>query len=103
MLVHIPTGITVRSETQRTQHANEQIAWELLTKKLKDIRDKGLQQSLNDLRSKQVGSGERGDKRRTYQVKHGIVTDHITNKKTNFKNISRGEIALLHNPEFTQK
>ena len=46
-------------------------------------------------RRTQIGKGDRGDKRRTYNVKSGIVTDHITNKVASFKDILRGKIALL--------
>lgn len=94
-LVHIPTGIKVHSETQRTQEQNEKIAWEELTKRVsehyRDINDK----KLSDNRKNQIGSGYRGDKIRTYNFKNGIAKDHRNNKKCDLNKFLRGNIDLL--------
>ena len=47
-------------------------------------------------RKNQVGSGVRGDKRRTYQVKDNTVTDHVTGKRCDMNSIYKGEIMKLH-------
>jgi len=93
VLTHIPTGITVRSDSQRKRAQNEKIGWELLTKKLQDIQDIS---SVDFLRGKRVNLTDRADKRRTYRLQDGIVIDHITNKKADSKQILRGRIELLH-------
>ena len=46
-------------------------------------------------RRDQIGTGARGDKRRTYRVKDGQVIDHLTGKSASFKDISKGKIELL--------
>lgn len=46
-------------------------------------------------RRDQIGKGERSDKRRTYRVKDGVVTDHVTNKTASFKEIMKGKLELL--------
>jgi len=93
VLTHRPSGIVVRSETQRTQHQNEQIAWELLTEKLQSIQDCS---SMSSLRNKRQVHTERSDRRRTYRLQDGIVIDHITNKRADSKQILKGRIELLH-------
>jgi len=93
VLTHRPTGIVVRSESQRTQHQNEQIAWELLKSKLQVIQDSNKETSL---RNKRVTQTDRSDKRRTYRLQDGFVIDHITNKRIDSKQILKGRIELLH-------
>ena len=93
VLTHIPTGIVVRSESQRTQHQNEQIAWELLRDKLQIIQDSSKELSL---RNKRVTQTDRSDKRRTYRLQDGFVVDHITNKRVDSRQILKGRIELLH-------
>lgn len=48
----------------------------------------------NDI-MQQVGSGQRGDKRRTYRQQDGWVTDHITGKKAPYEKVINGEFELL--------
>lgn len=93
VLTHRPSGIVVRSETQRTQHQNEQIAWELLKERLQSIQDTS---SMSSLRNKRTVHTDRSDKRRTYRLQDGFVVDHITNKRVDSKQILRGRIELLH-------
>lgn len=50
---------------------------------------------LNAERSKQIGSGMRGDKIRTYREQDDMVTDHRTNKRASLKLILQGRIELL--------
>ncbi len=95
-LKHIPTGILVKSQEHRTQHQNEERAWEILIEKLKKIHDSNSNQLISDSKQEQVGSGIRSEKRRTYRVKEDLVIDHITNRSTSLKNIYKGKLELLH-------
>jgi len=96
ILTHIPTGIKVRSEEHRTQAKNEKAAMH----RMQEILDKRARKTMfgreRIKRQAQVGSGMRGDKRRTYQFQNNRVIDHISGKKTTIKNIQRGKFHLLH-------
>jgi peptide chain release factor 1 len=87
---HIPTGLTVRSESERSQYRNKQLALQLLTSRLKMAEEVAKKGELASLRRNQVGSGMRGDKRRTIRVKDGTVTDHITGRKWNYRDYVSG-------------
>jgi peptide chain release factor 1 len=96
LLTHIPTGLQVKCQDTRYRHQNEQIAWERLTERLAGSYNNVLTAAENLDRKNQVGSGMRGDKRRTYQVKHNTVTDHISGKRCDMNSIYKGEIMKLH-------
>lgn len=96
VLVHIPTGISVRCEDSRKRGKNEQIAWERLESKLSAIHNVDVVSKVNQNRNDQIGCGSRGDKRRTYRVRDNIVIDHISGKSTNLKHFIRGKISTLH-------
>ena len=95
MMTHRPTGISVRCETERSQSQNRALARQLLLAKLKERRDADEASKRDSIRSNQVGSGMRGDKRRTYREKDDSVVDHVTQKKASLKRVMRGEIELL--------
>ncbi len=87
---HKPTGLMVRCESERSQHQNRASALALLRTKLwQQEQDKQSKQRDLDRKS-QVGSGMRGDKRRTIRCQDGIVTDHITGQQWSFKKYERG-------------
>lgn len=89
-LTHIPTNIVIRSETERTQGQNKRIALERLKEKLETMCNDTQAQKISFLRKDQVGTGMRGDKRRTIQCQNDIVTDHITNKQWKLKDYLKG-------------
>lgn len=89
-LTHKPTGVSVRCESERSQHYNRATALEMLRAKLlseQRVQAKGARAAK---RKSQVGSGMRADKRRTIRVQDGTVTDHLLNKKWNLKDYLRG-------------
>lgn len=96
VLTHNPTGVTVKCEEQRSQQQNEERAWEMLEKRLEAIDRRKNHQKKNTKRIKQIGTGLRGDKIRTYRVKDDLVIDHRSNKKIRLKDITRGKINKLH-------
>jgi len=96
ILKHLPTGIMIRSEGTRHRQKNEVEAWIRLKEKLQKINDKENSLKEKNIRQGQIGSGNRGDKRRTYRVKEGVVNDHVTGKSAKYKDVLRGKISSLH-------
>jgi peptide chain release factor 1 len=91
VVTHIPTKITVRSETERSQNQNKDIAIKTLRARLwKNMQDKSLQLQCQT-RNSQIGSGMRGDKRRTIQVQHNIVKDHVDGRMWRYEDYRNGK------------
>jgi len=90
-LTHKPSGLMVRVETERSQHQNRATALALLRARLWEAQKEREAAARAQDRRSQVGSGMRGDKRRTIRCQDGIVTDHVTNRKWNLKEYLRGD------------
>lgn len=89
-VTHKPTGLTVRCETERSQHQNRANALALLRARLWEAeRDRAVMSRASD-RRQQVGSGMRGDKRRTIRCQDGVVHDHLTGKRWDLRDYTRG-------------
>ncbi len=73
ILTHLPTGETVRFET-KSRHRNRQLALDVLRARLGAREQTRLTSARNSVRSDQLGSGMRGDKRRTVALQRGQVT-----------------------------
>ncbi len=94
-LKHIPSGLSIRVESQRSQAQNRALAWKELEKRLAEIHESREKKIASTNVKTQIGSGQRGDKRRTYREKDGVVVDHISNKKARYDQILSGELELL--------
>jgi len=79
-LKHIPTGITVTAQTERSQLQNRENALSLLRAKIWEIEQQQKVGNIEAQRSAQVGTGERSEKIRTYNFPQNRVTDHRINK-----------------------
>ena len=75
-LTHLPTGIVIYSQTERSQLQNKNKAWALLRSKLYDMEVQSRHDKEADLRRSQIGTGDRSEKIRTYNFPQSRVTDH---------------------------
>lgn len=90
LATHKPSRISVRIDG-RSQHQNRRLALDLLAERLRQVDSAAQATSENAVRRQQVGSGERGDKIRTYRVRDNQVTDHRTGRKQRLETYLRGE------------
>ncbi len=89
-LTHLPTGLVVTCESDRSQKRNKDTALATLSARLQ-AADQGKQHGVQAAdRKAQIGTGQRGDKRRTVREKDGVVTDHILNRKWRYADYVRG-------------
>lgn len=75
-LTHIPTGVTVVCQTERTQLANREKAMDMLRTKLYDEQVRKQEEEISKRRKSLVSTGDRSAKIRTYNFPQGRVTDH---------------------------
>jgi peptide chain release factor 1 len=94
-LTHRPSGLTVRCENERSQHQNRITALALLRARLGEAQATEQQSTRNEHRREQVGTGMRGDKRRTVALQRDQVHDHITDRKMSAKLYLRGKLEDL--------
>lgn len=78
-ITHLPTGIVVACQDERSQHKNRAKAMAWLAAKLNDQQQNAAQQAIADTRKLLVGSGDRSERIRTYNFPQGRVTDHRIN------------------------
>ena len=95
-LTHMPTGIVIYSQTEKSQLQNKEKAFRLLRSKLYDLELEKRQNSEAEERRSQIGTGDRSEKIRTYNFPQGRVTDHRI-KLTLYKidSIMNGDIQEL--------
>lgn len=75
-ITHIPTGTVVTCQDEKSQHKNKAKAMRVLRARLKEKMEGEKEQEISDERKKQVGTGDRSERIRTYNFPQGRVTDH---------------------------
>jgi len=97
-LTHLPTGIVVECQDDRSQHKNKAQAMKVLAARIKDVQLREQQSKEAATRKSLIGSGDRSERIRTYNFPQGRLTDHrinLTLYKLDF--IMDGDLAELTN------
>lgn len=90
-LTHLPSGIVVYCQEERSQHKNKEKAMRLLKAKIAEIEIEKQQQAIASSRATQVGSGDRSERIRTYNFPQNRITDHRINlTKYNLDQVMEG-------------
>ena len=93
---HTPTGIVVKSQTERSQAQNREIAMQILRSKIYALEEEKKSSQLGNLRLAQVGAGDRSEKIRTYNFPQDRVTDHRIGKSWgNLEDIMSGKLNKI--------
>jgi len=93
---HIPTGIVVKSQTERSQAQNREIAMGILRSKIYAQEEEKKQSQITGERAAQLGTGDRSEKIRTYNFPQDRVTDHRIGKSWgNLEEILNGKLDKI--------
>jgi peptide chain release factor 1 len=95
-LIHKPTGIDVRSTSERSQLKNREMAMSILVAKLQQLKEEEEAKKFAKDRKDQIGTGDRSEKIRTYNILQDRVTDHrIKQSWHSIERIMAGEIGPI--------
>ncbi len=101
-ITHLPTGLMVTSQAQKSQHKNKAKAMKVLRSRLLDMQQTELHSKISEERKNMVGSGDRSERIRTYNFPQGRVTDHRINLTLyRLEAILQGELEPIINPLIT--
>jgi len=92
-ITHVPTGIVATCQDERSQHKNKAKAMRVLKVRMLEKKEEQQRKEISEERKKQVGSGDRSEKIRTYNFPENRVTDHrIKLSLYNLSNILEGDL-----------
>jgi len=92
-IVHLPTGLIVQQQDEKSQHKNKAKALKVLRARLYEMEREKLANERAGMRKEQVGSGDRSERIRTYNFPQGRVSDHRINLTAyNIEAVMNGEL-----------
>jgi peptide chain release factor 1 len=94
VMTHLPTGLQAKA-ANRCQHANRREAREVLEARVQAHQASQAQADRAQTRKEQTGSGQRGDKVRTYRSQDDSVSDQRTSKRARLRDVLAGKLELL--------
>jgi peptide chain release factor 1 len=101
-ITHLPSGLVVTCQDEKSQHKNKAKAMKVLRSRLLDLEQKEQQSKISEERRSMVGSGDRSEKIRTYNFPQGRVTDHrIGLTLYKLDSILHGDLDVILDPLIT--
>jgi peptide chain release factor 1 len=98
-ITHLPTGLVVSCQDEKSQHKNKAKALKVLRARLLDRMEQDRHDKISEDRKSQVGSGDRSERIRTYNYPQGRVTDHRINLTLyKLESILQGRLDEVINP-----
>ena len=95
-ITHVPTGVVVASQEERSQLQNRERAMQMLRSILLDRKQREADEAVGSLRRSQVGTGDRSEKIRTYNFPQDRLTDHRINQNFgNIRGVMEGDLDRL--------
>jgi len=95
-ITHVPSGIIVASQQERSQMQNREKAMQMLRATLFDRRRREKEEAMGSIRRSQVGTGDRSEKIRTYNFGQDRVTDHRINRSFgDIRGVMDGKLGSL--------
>jgi len=101
-ITHLPTGLVVTCQDEKSQHKNKAKAMKVLRSRLLDLQMREQQDKITEERRSMVGSGDRSEKIRTYNFPQSRITDHrIGLTVYRLDHVLQGNLDLLLDPLIT--
>jgi len=98
-ITHVPTGVVVTCQDEKSQHKNKAKAMKVLRSRLLQMKQEEAKQQQDEARRAQVGTGDRSERIRTYNFPQGRVTDHRINLTTyNLEGVLNGDLEEIIEP-----
>ena len=98
-ITHLPTGLVVTCQDEKSQHKNKAKAMKVLRSRLLDLQQKEQNSKISEERRNMVGSGDRSERIRTYNYPQGRVTDHrIGLTLYKLENVLQGQFDMIIDP-----
>ena len=94
-ITHIPTGVVVQQQDEKSQHKNKAKALKVLRSRVHDLERAKKDAERAQDRKGQVGSGDRSEKIRTYNYKDNRTTDHRLGRNFSLEPVLEGQLEDL--------